>query len=385
MRVLFWPGTFWPVIGGIEVHATRLLPALEKRGYEFIVVTTHSSPDHPSEATFNDIPVYRFPFWEGHNDVDRLMAIRNRIAELKRNFAPDLVHRNGVGIGDFFHLITAKTHPTPLLVTLVNDMQRQAIDHDTSLRDILRQADWVNSVSEAALVQARQLVPEIGSRSSVIHYGLDVPPDAPASLPTDAPKLLCLGRLAPQKGFDLALTAFSRIVEQYPDASLVLAGDGPERSALEKQAAQLGLKHAVKFLGWVLPEDVPALINTATIVVMPSRWEGHPLVALQATLMARPIVATRVGGLPEIVEHRRTGLLVEEESSSELAESIIDLLDNLDTATQMGKEARVRALKMFNWESCIDAYDALYRNLIMGRRQGKDLQMTRPVSPVQGV
>ena len=384
MRVLFWPGTFWPVIGGIEVRATKLLPALQERGYEFVVVTTHSSPDHPLESTFRGIPVYRFPFWEGHHDLDRLMAIRQQIARLKRDFAPDLVHRNGVGIGDFFHLITASTHPAPLLVTLCNDLKRPSLDHDTSLSGILRQADWVNSVSVSALAQARQLAPEIKAHSSVIYNGMESPTQPPMPLPTDTPQLLCLGRLAPQKGFDLALKAFADVVDRFPHARLLLAGDGSERSALKQQTAQLGLTHAVDFLGWVLPETVPTLMNRATVVVMPSRWEGLPGVALQAMLMARPIVATRVGGLPEIVDHGQTGLLVEKENSTALAEAILLLLDDLATASQMGQNAMRRAQKRFSWEGYIDAYDTLYRELIMNWRKRSAFPISPPISNLAG-
>ena len=363
MRVLFWSGAFWPVIGGIEVHATKLLPALQERGYKFIVVTT-SRPELPEEANFQGIPVHRFPFWEGYKNVDQLMAIRQQLVRLKRSFAPDLVHRNGVGVGDFFHLITANAHSSPLLVTLCNELRHKSVEHNTSLSQLLRRANWVNSVSAAALTRARQLVPEICVRSSVIHYGLDVQSYTPTPLPTGAPRLLCLGRLATQKGFDLALTAFASIVARFPHARLILAGDGPERSTLERQAAQLGLTPAVDFLGWVLPEKVPALINAATVVVMPSRWEGHPLVALQASLMARPIVATWVGGLPEIVEHQQTGLLVEKENSTAIADAITFLLNNTKTASRMGQEARNRTQQKFSWEGCVDAYDNLYRQLI---------------------
>lgn len=371
MRVLFWPGTFWPVIGGVEVHATRLLPALQERGYEFIVITTHSSPDHPPEATYHGIPVYRFPFWEAHNDVDRLASIRENISRLKREFAPDLVHRNGVGIGDFFHLITANVHPAPLLVTLVNDLKRQAVDRGTSLDGILRAADWVNAVSAAAFNQARELVPELRDKSSVIHYGLDTPEEVPAPLPTDTPVLLCLGRLAPQKGVDVALEALQTVVGEFSNVRLLIAGDGPERLDLEKQVAEYGLSHVVEFLGWILPEDVPALINRATIVVMPSRWEGHPLVALQATLMARPIVGTRVGGIPEVVEHEKTGLLVDAENPAELAAAILRLLNDLSLAQRMGRDARLRAQELFSWQACVDAYDKLYQRVTGGWRKRK--------------
>ena len=177
MRVLFWSSAFWPVIGGIEVRTATLLPALQERGYEFIVVTGQSSPDFPLEARFQGIPVYRFPFWENQKNVDELLMIRQQVAQLKRSFAPDLVHRNGIGADSLFYLATANVQPAPLLVTICNDLRVQRLEQDTVVGRLLRSADWVNSVSAAALTQARQLAPEIIPHSSVIHNGLRVPSD----------------------------------------------------------------------------------------------------------------------------------------------------------------------------------------------------------------
>jgi len=99
MRVLFWTELFWPYIGGVEVHGTRLLPALRERGYEFIVVTSHDHLDLPDEARYKGIPVYRFPFRAvfATRNVDQLVEVRQRITNLKRTFAADLVHINSVG------------------------------------------------------------------------------------------------------------------------------------------------------------------------------------------------------------------------------------------------------------------------------------------------
>jgi len=184
-------------------------------------------------------------------------------------------------------------------------------------------------------------------------------------LPSDTPRLLCLGRLVPDKGFDLALAAFALIIERFPQVRLVVAGDGSERPKLEQQAVRLGLEGVVDFIGWVAPESVPALVSTSTVVVMPSRYEPFGLVALDAALMARPIVASRVGGLSEVVRHQQTGLLVEKEDSRALADAISFLLDHSETARRMGQMARQRALDVFSWERCINAYDSLYRKLIV--------------------
>jgi len=185
-----------------------------------------------------------------------------------------------------------------------------------------------------------------------------------APLSFKPPRLLCLGRLAPEKGFDLALEAFGMIVHLFPRARLLIAGDGAARDELEHRAAKQGISHAVEFIGWVAPKRVTALINDATIVVMPSREDSLPLVALEAARMARPVVGTRVGGLPEIVVHQETGLLVEKEDSKDLARAISFLLGHPEAAFSMGQAAQRRVERVFSWEKHVDAYDALYRRLI---------------------
>jgi glycogen(starch) synthase len=362
MRVLFWSSVFWPKIGGVEVHAAKLLPALKTRGYEFTVVTTKSDPDQPDTDEYQGIPIHRFPFWNAasYTQIDALMRIRQKVAALKRTFAPDLLHVNAVDVGNVFHLFTAHVDSAPVLVTLHGEWLPR---HDGVVKNILGAADWVAGCSQAILDKGRQLAPDIISRSCVIYNGLEAPPLQPAPLPFEAPRLLCLGRLSPEKGFDLALTAFAAVVRQFPQARLMVAGDGSARLDLEQQAAQLEIGHHVDFLGWVEPEDVPALINTSTLVVMPSRQESLPLVALEAALMGRPLVATRVGGLPEVVAHEQTGLLVNTEDSRALADAVELLLRRPAMAIQMGLNARSRAQQLFSWQKHVDGYDALYKKL----------------------
>jgi glycogen(starch) synthase len=366
MRVLFWSELFWPYIGGAEVFASNLLLALQERAYELIVVTRQDSSTLPSKDTYKGIPIYRFPCWAtltDRKDVDRLMLVRREVCELKRAFSPDLVHIQGFGpTSMLFHLSTRNVCPAPLLLTLINEVAACAGSHDSIIR-LLRLADWVTGKATAVLSQARQLVPEITPRSSVIQNGLEEPLLVPQSLPFNNPILLCLGRLTYQKGFDIALGAFAPLAARFPGLRMTIAGDGHDRLQLESQAADMGLKEAVDFIGWVPPEQVPQLINTATIIVMPSRWEGLPSVALQAAMMARPIVATPVGGLSEVVVHQQTGLLVPPDDHSSLAQAIAFLLERPEAAVQMGQSARRRVQEAFGWERCVDAYDALYRKL----------------------
>jgi len=363
MRVLFWSGTFWPQIGGVEVLAAKFLPALRERGYEYAVVAPKNHPDLPDEDSYNGISVHRFSFYNdlNRNGLDHVMDTRQKLSNLKRSFAPNLIHVNAVGVENFFHVSTASAHRSPVLVTLHGKWKSRA---DAIVGQTLHSADWVVGCSAAILEQGSRLAPEIVCRSSVIYNGVEASSLSPGPMPFDSPRLLCLGRLAPEKGFDLAVAAFGRIVQLFPRTRLTIAGDGPVRGELERQAAEQGIGHAVEFTGWIDPEQVPALINRATLVVMPSRDDSLPLVALEAARMARPVVATCVGGLPEVIVHQQTGLLVENEDSGCLAEAVTFLLDHPERAVSMGKAAQRRAEAVFSWENHVNAYDDLYKQLI---------------------
>ena len=369
MRVLVWQELFWPYIGGVEVLATKLFGALRQRGWEFVVVTRQDSSDLPAQADYQGISVYRYPFpWNAfaNGNIDELLQIRHQIARLMREFSPHLVHLNSFGPSFFFYHNIRYANSVPLVVSLHTTPLSDpgaSLTVDGLFRKTLHSATWVTSVSEAVLRQARQLVPEISSHSSVVNNGFDTQAE-PAPLPFDPPCLLCLGRLNAVKGFDLAIAALTSIKKHFPSVRLIIAGDGPERRALEEQVAHEKLSDSVEFLGWVPPEQVSKLLNRATAVLMPSHREGLPSAAIEAALMARPVVATRVGGVPEVVVDQETGLLVDPGDWRSLASAIEFLLAKPEAATQFGQAARQRIQRLFSFGRYIDDYDALYRKLI---------------------
>ena len=369
MRILFWMGTFWPAIGGVTVQAARFLPALLEHGHEIVVVAFASkdSVEVPCKVEHQSIPVYRIPLWKSHNDLEQLITIRQEISQIVHSFVPDVIHKNGVGIGDFFLHSTSLPPSVPTLVALHQDWPSGS---DTLAQQTLRSADWVVGVSETLLERGRQLAPEIIPRSSVIHNAVTEPIIQPEALPVLTPRLLCIGRLVSEKGFDIALRAAASIIGRFPGLRLIITGDGPERVNLQRQATDLGIEKAVEFTGWISPDAVPALLNTATAVLMPSRCqEAFGLIALEAALMSRPVVASRIGGIPEIVLHNQTGLLVEAGNSTALAEAISHLLDQPEIAVRMGQFARILALKRFSFMRYLEAYETLYRRVVADRRK----------------
>jgi glycogen(starch) synthase len=222
----------------------------------------------------------------------------------------------------------------------------------------------VAAISSAVLTDLHRFFPETIDHSSLILNALTMPALPPSRPPLDPPRLLAIGRLVPEKGFDVAIDAMPSVLARHPAVRLTIAGDGSEREALQRRAERLSVSQAVEFLGWVAPDEVPALIARSSMVVMPSRWrEPFGLVALEAAQGGRPIVATTRGGLPEIVVSGETGLLVDSDDPRALAEGVLYLLDRPGMATRMGAAARERAERRFDWETFVDAYDRLYRRL----------------------
>ena len=191
----------------------------------------------------------------------------------------------------------------------------------------------------------------------IIHYGIaSSGPAAPYE--GGEPRLLCIGRLIPIKGHLVLLRALAQARARVPDVTLHLAGRGPLEPALKAYARELGISEAVRFLGFVSP--VQRAIEESAIVVVPSLGEGFGMVALEAMERARPVVASAVGGLPEIVEDGVTGLVVGLSDAEALADAIVSLAGDLKRATAMGAAGRGRALTVFTPERCARRIEALY-------------------------
>jgi glycogen(starch) synthase len=371
-RVLLWCDAFWPLIGGVEVLAARVVVALANRGHDFAVIADRQA-NLDARSDFHGIPVHRAPFLEvlAGRRMDEWLALRHQVSAVKRAFRADVVWVYHINLDVMFHLMTEGAHPAPTLCTVHGVFTDGTLASDTAYGRVLRAADWVTACSAHALGETRRQIPEIAARSSVIRNGLELPDLAPAPLTMHPPRLLCIGRIGTidEKGFDVAIRAMPAVLARFPSARLAIAGDGPARPALERLASEAGVADCVDFLGWIHPDRVLALMNESTMVLMPSRVpEGFGLVALQAAQMRRPVVASGVGGVTEVVVHDETGLLVAPADEGALADAIIALLGDSARAERLGRAGRRRAETELGWEGHVDAYDALLRRLATGDR-----------------
>ncbi len=174
-----------------------------------------------------------------------------------------------------------------------------------------------------------------------------------------------VGRLQVAKGLDVLLNSFASVRQRHPNSRLLLIGDGPVRSQLEGQAAQLQIDDAVTFLGD--RDDVPELLHTMDIFVLASRWEGFGIVLAEAMAAGVAVVATAVGGIPEVVKDGESGLLVPPDNVPALASAICRLMDDNDLRTRLAGAGALRVRSKFSLERAVAEYDSLYRGYLAAK------------------
>jgi glycosyltransferase involved in cell wall biosynthesis len=176
--------------------------------------------------------------------------------------------------------------------------------------------------------------------------------------PCDDGSIVTVARLSPEKDLANLLRAAQRVLAKHPNACFEIAGDGPCRSDLARLAEELNLVGRVNFLGEV--RDIPALLARARLFVLPSQSEGISLTLLEAMARGLPVVTTRVGGNPEVVDANVTGLLVPAGDPGALAEAIKTVLDDPGRGRQLGLEGRRRVENCFEIRQMLSQYEALY-------------------------
>jgi glycosyltransferase involved in cell wall biosynthesis len=171
----------------------------------------------------------------------------------------------------------------------------------------------------------------------------------------------CVGFLAEEKGHDRLLAALPAMRTKNPNCILLLAGEGPRRSALEHQAAELGLRESALFVGFV--ENLPEFYDALDVFIFPSLSEGLGTALLLAMAHGLPVVASARGGIPEAVKHGENGLLVSNPEPGLLAEAVLSLLQDSAHARRLGEAARHTVVQQFSAEQMVDNTLAVYEHV----------------------
>ena len=373
MKVVVVSGIWPPDPGGPASHAPALADFLAELGHAVEVVTTADTEPAP-----RPYPVVWAARRSPLRHVRSALLVRAAARRAEVVYATSMVRRAAIG---------ARLARRPLVVKLVSDEVFERATRSGryvgTLDEFQRvggggRVRFLRATRTAALKGARHVFcPSSYLRDVALHWGLDVgrvtvlPNPAPAipPMPTrdelraelalDGDVLVFAGRLGPQKAVGVLLEALRRI----SDVTLVIAGDGPERPTLERRVAELGLDARVRFLGSVPRETVLRLFRASDASVLPSAWENFPHTVVEALAVGCPVIATAVGGVPEVVRDGENGLLMPPGDAAALADAIERFFGDASLRERL-RGAAARSVEGYSEEAVFSAIEAELRKAV---------------------
>lgn len=332
---------------------------LSARGHDVTVVSIR-------DADIPGVPVCVVGGGAPRGSIGALLAylrllLRGRT--VMRRLEADVVHAH---YATTHGAIAALRSPVPYVLTVWGS---DVMSGDRPIRRPLR---WVArfavgravTVTASSETMANVVASFTTVRPEVVRFGVETSRFLGVGRPPAHPFTIgFLKRLHPRYGPDVLVEAFGRVAATLPEPRLVMAGDGPMRSDLERRADELGIADRVQFTGRVDPADVPAFLERIHVLVNPSRSESFGVVLLEAAAAGVATVATAVGGTAEAMIDGETGLLVPPESPEVLAEAIIRLAVDADMRVVLGEHGQEFAA-VFEWDRCIDSMEQVLERAV---------------------
>lgn len=351
-------------VGGAERLVTDVVRRLDRGRFESRVFPLDEPLDLRAEIESAGVAVDPVLAPPRRRPVACLRGLARRL----RQFGPGLVHTH-LYYGNVMGRIAARLAGGVSVVTTLHNPDYTFEARNTMLFRGRKILDRVTGSRNAALVAVSRAVAEdfqrhMGWRNiRVVPNGVDLQAFAPAARggaaaewPAPGLRLLSVGRLHPQKGHRVLLDAIGRAREAGTPLSLLVAGEGAERAALEAQAGALGLQGQVRLAG---RRDVHALLASADVFVFPSLYEAVGIALLEAMASGLPVVASRTGGIPEVVEDGVSGILVAPGDAEDLARALVSLDRDPERRRRLGAAARARA-EAFDIRVTVRALEDLY-------------------------
>jgi glycosyltransferase involved in cell wall biosynthesis len=370
VRILMHCVYFPPEVGGLESHIHFLCRALVQRGHEVDAVTSRSRPDLARHEVIDGIRVWRTwmparntPGWTAHAFLS--MPRFGTLAQ-----SADVLHAQDIA-AVLPCMVAQRVRDAPIVATYHTSHFLKRADSPfwrPIFRRFLGAADYNMASSREIASVAEELAP--GVTVEAVTNGVDTTFFSPAEpmlpkTPAGRTRLVAPRRLFEKNGIEYLIRAVPMILEE-EDVEVVLIGDGPERTKLERLASELGVEERIDFLGSRPHADMPGLISSADLAVFPSLMEATSVAALESMACGLPVAASRVGGLPEIVDDQVGGLF-DPAAPDALARCVIDLLRS-ERLRERGEHARGRVVDRWSNERLADRHVDVYEEVVAKRR-----------------
>jgi len=365
-------------VGGSGIVATELGKALAQRGHQVHIISTEMPfrlGEFQAGLSFHQVLTPTYPLFR---EPQYLLSLSNKVVQVAREFSLDVIHAHYAiphATAGFLsrQVVGAHGRKSPRVVTTLHGTDITLVGSDPSYSEIvafsIEQSDGVTAVSESL---RRSTHAELGVTRDIavipnfldcgVHRRLDVS-DLRSRLAVEpgTKVIIHISNFRPVKRVDAVVRIFDRVRREVP-ARLLLVGDGPDLPTAHRVARELGISHLVRALG--AQEEVLSLLSASDVFLLPSAQESFGLAALEAMACEVPVVASRVGGLPEVIEHGVTGYLHPPDALEEMAASVLKLVTDPVHYREVGQAACRRVREHFCAERVVPMYEDFYRAVI---------------------
>jgi len=359
------------IVGGIARHCEGLAKALARQGHEVHVVTL-DFPGAPNYEEIDGVKVYRTATELGHPNFITWTLLFNhflekRMAEISRKTEFDIIHVHdwltaSTGIS-FKHFVKK-----PLIFTAHSTEHGRSGIHNPDSWTIDGIEWWATYEASKVIVTSGSMKRELcdhfrlpWEKVEIIPNGIDLTSYHTSvdrwsvrsryGIQPNEKLVLCVGRLVPQKGVEYLVQAVPAISRRYPESKFIIVGDGWFRGQLEGLARSTDQGWRIRFVGFIPDREVVNLMMSADVLVIPSVYEPFGIVALEGMAAGVPVVASQIGGLAEVIQHDRTGILVYSRNPDSIAWGVDRVLSDPGHSSWLAQNARETVQKTYSWEA----------------------------------
>lgn len=369
-RVLFISSLYYPHVGGIETMIAELSQFYQKQGIESVVLTKKWPGTLSNKEEYRGAKIYRVISARTEDEF------KNIIEWVKKNetkIKADIIHAIGIRRPlPLIGLLLSCHWNVPMISTIAGSEIPSADDPQSDTvwnegRDIMRPvielSDFVTCVSKSLATDLIKVIPNT-KLLKTIYAGVDTQfINSIACTETEKDYVISLRRLVSSKGIDVLIRAFKEIADEYPRIKLIIAGEGSEEINLKSLSTELSLENRIEFIGTVPLLRAVSLLKGAICAVVPSLSEGGGLVNVEAQAASCPVIASRVGGIPEYVQDGVSGLLFESKNSKDLTNKMKMIISNKALRNKLILGG-IKHAEKFSWEILGPKYLSLYRKMI---------------------
>ncbi len=380
MKICMLSIDFLPNIGGIAAHVYELSKALVKEGNDVFVLTGKKNFNDKRYEEIDGIKVYRtyFPRVRLLWILVYALPVWLKLRWLIKNKDIDIIHHHNIFADALIAKFTSKVSKVQTEHSSSFLEARETGKHKRLHRWLLSNTDYVIGPSQE-LVDAIVGIGVNRANVSFIPNGVDTEKFNPRlrgdeikekqGIKSDEKVILCPRRLALKNGVYYFVKAIPCIIERSGNVKCLIVGDGPEMAKLKSQVSELGtaVADSAIFAGRVPNSEMPKYYAASDIVVLPSLREATSIAGLEAMATGKPLVATNVGGIPQIIADGKTGILVPPRNPEELAYAIVSLLNDDEKRAKMGLNARKRTEREFSWQIIARQTQNLYQKATQSR------------------